>query len=120
MKVIVYCMAAIAALTLHPAPASAKFELETGNDFLTHCSNREEPTFRIGICLGFLKGFIRRDELMSTGQAVCLPNEGVANGQIMDVVLRYLREYPAIRHKELAVLTLHALHEAFPCPQDRK
>lgn len=120
MKLIGYCMAAIAALTALPAPASAKFEIGTGNDFLTHCSDYQKPSFTSGICFGFLEGFIARDYLPSGEQAACLPSPSPTNQQIMDVVLLFLRNNPTYRHREMGVLTWHALHEAFPCPKGRK
>ena len=44
----------------------------------------------------------------------CLP-VGVTNGQMQDVVAKYLTENPEVRHLGAAYLVRQALHEVWPC-----
>jgi hypothetical protein len=45
---------------------------------------------------------------------ICIP-DGVTNGQLEKVVLKYLRDNPATLHIASAYLTAAAIQEAFPC-----
>lgn len=49
-------------------------------------------------------------------RTVCL-GEGVESGQLVDVVIRYLRDHPEIRHASAASMVTVALQRAFPCPR---
>ncbi len=44
----------------------------------------------------------------------CIP-ENVTNGQVSDVVIKYLRDHPEERHILAAILVVKAMAEAFPC-----
>jgi hypothetical protein len=52
--------------------------------------------------------------LMDGMNAACLP-QGVTNGQMVDVICKFLRDNPAERHKLGSDLTMNALVTAFPC-----
>jgi len=99
----------------HPSPAIADEILSNGNAFLSRCSAvtqaRGDP-LDFGFCFGYLKGILDRDEMFE--RKVCVPSE-VTNGQIMDVVLKYMREHPESRHLNPGVQALVALHGPFPC-----
>jgi hypothetical protein len=55
-----------------------------------------------------VKGFV------SERPRVCLRDK-VTAGQVRDVVLKYLSDYPQFRDMPATVLIGLALHEAFPC-----
>ena len=46
----------------------------------------------------------------------CRPNSSTVN-QLIDVVGKYLKENPKIRHVNAGILVLEALQEAYPCPE---
>lgn len=115
---------------------------QTGNDLLNHC--RSEPGFSTGFCLGFIVGHAssyndariggalyrhfapnvnaeelarRKPEVDVVTAAVsqyCLPEKGT-QGQLQDVVVKYLESQPSRRHLPAGILVTVALAEAFPC-----
>lgn len=120
-----------------PATAIA----QTGNDLLNGC--RSEPGFSIGFCLGFIVGHassyndariggalyrhfgqVSADELArrkpevdavtAAASQYCIP-ERVTQGQLQDVVVKYLESQPSRRHLPAGILVTVALAEAFPC-----
>ena len=48
---------------------------------------------------------------------VCAPQDASV-GQIVDIVVKLLKEKPEIRSSPALMLTLIALETAFPCPHD--
>lgn len=111
----------IAANSVNVAAVSAQegtFDVFTGNGFLQTCSGTlaDENAFRLGICFGWLSGFVDRDRLAAgiETRRICQPAKST-NGQLMDVVLKYLRDHPSERHLPISILAYSALIEAFPC-----
>lgn len=45
----------------------------------------------------------------------CLPDDA-ENGQLIRVVLKYIRNHPEVAHQSTAFLIVLALKESFPCP----
>jgi len=45
----------------------------------------------------------------------CFPEKGINNGQAVRIVLKYLNEHPADLHLNQTVLSIAALHNAYPC-----
>jgi Ssp1 endopeptidase immunity protein Rap1a len=80
----------------------------TGNDILSKCN--DENTFPTGTCMGYILGVF---DVLELEQSTC-PGPAT-NGQKVDVVLKYLRENPAIRHSIAPILLLTAAKDAFPC-----
>lgn len=84
----------------------------TGNDFI---NNDDELNFNF--LNAVYKGVIStvagttRD---NNPRLTCFPDRAT-NGQIYDVVKKYIYANPAARHKELTVLATDALVQAFPC-----
>jgi hypothetical protein len=116
----------------------------SGNELLQDC--RSEPGFKSGYCLGFivgsgygysegrqggalyqyfgrslknLKEFQDRaseaDAVSRSAAYYCIPS-GVTQGQMLEVVTKYLEGNPALRHWDATLLVAAALKEAFPCP----
>jgi hypothetical protein len=117
-------------LALSPAPLSAEDEsfLATGNDFLSNCDASGD--LKELVCLGYVRGYISghisgtmsaRYVISSWGrkttdlpQSFCLPTN-FDYKQVVDVVLRFLRDKPNLRHEPLGLLMHHALRTGFPC-----
>ena len=88
----------------------------TGNSLLETCSSvgKADELF----CLGYIGGVADVDGLEGATfperQRSCVP-DNVSNGQLMDVVVKYLKEHPEERHMLAAILIVEALTKAFPC-----
>lgn len=122
----------VCALAAYPAPSLA-FD---GNALLRMC---EKPplSHERGVCNGFIIGASSGIELASlkAGDAAGLPEsdweafrrygqlvagycepERVENGQLVDVVTKFLRDHPEHRHENAAITVAMAFISAFPCP----
>ena len=91
--------------------------IEDGNSLLENCSAAEDRLEYID-CLSYIHGGI--DMLVDMQMAklidkrVCLP-AGVTNGQLKDVVVKYVIEHPEIRHFPAGDLVFLALANNFAC-----
>lgn len=47
-------------------------------------------------------------------QRFCTP-DNVTNGQMEDIVVKYLKDHPDERHMLAAILVVKAMTKAFPC-----
>ncbi len=98
--------------------------LETGNEFLPICAlvGRTgtiaelggETAFRLGACIGVLKGLLYVGEDLSPEDRVCFP-AGATMTQTARVVVSYMERNPAALHRPFEELALKALREAWPC-----
>jgi len=83
---------------------------ETGNQLLEDCTESH--------CLGYIIGvsdtiaFLQSADLLRT--PYCLERH-ITQGQVEDVVTKYLQDHPADRHLAAASLVFHALTDALPC-----
>ena len=94
-----------------------RFDIWTGNGFLQNCADERataENSFRLGICYGYLEGWLARDEGSPKFRLVCRPPTAT-NGQVMAVLIKYLRENPAKRHLPIDTAIIEGLSAAFPC-----
>jgi hypothetical protein len=96
----------------------------TGNDLLEACEN-ETNTFQSARCRGFVEGAVGGYELATNDSSVLAPTDlrlcipqGVTHGQELDVVLKFLRAHPEMRHKSPAALTVLANLDAWACKID--
>ncbi|WP_416832988.1 MAG: Rap1a/Tai family immunity protein [Erythrobacter sp.] len=125
------CLALLGAVAamLQPNSASAQSSfLATGNDFMETCGSSEE--LESLVCLGYVRGYVtghisgtlnaRSFQQTWTPDAplvtdtFCLP-DGFNYQQVVDVILRFLEENPAIRHEPLGLLIHLAMRQNFPC-----
>lgn len=103
-----------------------------GNALLDDCALSERPErttggltkveyMRLGICIGNVEGvretMTMHSTLLPPEAKVCLPAQGISNGQAIRIALKYLRENPEVLHQNRSLLLLKAFHEAFPCPK---
>ena len=70
----------------------------------------DDASFEDGVCYGYVFGVFDSNP----GDLICAPN-GVTGRQLVDIVRKFFKENPEIRHDEAAVLVTVALAEAFPC-----
>lgn len=108
---------ALAVCSAQPARADNSYDVDTGNQYFSGCERYGERGGNAsmwGICVGYLAGFLARHRLQES-RIFCIPATAT-NGQMMDVVIAYLRNNPSVRHHQTSVLMTIALVGAFPCP----
>lgn len=114
-----------------PLSAQTKETLTTGNAFLRTCSIVEKETLTdlesltMIHCLVHVDGFVNGVETeqrfaeaymhQEVPLPFCVP-ESVELGQMIRIVLKYIRDNPAEANKYTAVLITRALGKAYPCP----
>jgi hypothetical protein len=65
-------------------------------------------------CYAYVHGFDEGVGLVSTAP-YCAPQE-VANGQMVRILMKFIRDNPAKAHLSTGLLFLEAMKGAFPCP----
>jgi hypothetical protein len=107
---------------------------KSGNAFVRFCSavdkdkNTEEEIPHVWGCLGYVEGLV---EGMDGGyffyensmkgpvtRAFCVPPD-TSHGQLVRIVLKFIRNNPEEAHKRTAFLIVEAINKAFPCPAPR-
>ncbi|MGC2464984.1 MAG: Rap1a/Tai family immunity protein [Candidatus Acidiferrum sp.] len=88
----------------------------TGNDLLESCESTGH--FEQAFCFGYITGVTDTDAMDGAAfpdrRRSCVA-ENVSNGQVKDVVVKYLRDHPEERHLLAAILIVKAMSQAFPC-----
>jgi hypothetical protein len=113
-----------------PYFASCETPDVSGNAFLRVCSSVEhdiQTQIEMGYvvsCAAYITGFIDGVKFGTsyaadkTGKKIpsllCFPDE-VETGQIMKILLKYIRDNPAEAHQRTDILLVNALRQAFPC-----
>ncbi len=113
-----------------PAQTRVETYSTSGNAFLRLCSAIDadkatggELADVIG-CLGFVSGFMTGVEAETglviakmgnkTPKMFCRP-PNVEHGQVVRIVLKYIRNHPEESHQVMELIMVSALTEAFPC-----
>jgi hypothetical protein len=118
--------AAAFALALSPVPAAAydeRYQMATGNDYFAVCTSPELDdkelclTFTVGVTRGLITGEYASQ--LKSGQKIartifCIP-ASANNQQILDVILKFLRDRLDVRDVDTTSLIWRALFGAFPC-----
>ena len=106
MKRIVLTLALFAAVL--PAHAQRVSKID-GNRLMGLCTGKEPK-----LCEAYVSGVA--DAIAEEGPArrACLPTT-VVTQQMVDVVVKYLRNTPEQRDRSGAYLSYHALEKAWPC-----
>ena len=97
----------------------------TGNEFMTLCDTTSGNRFiesNLDKCRMYLNGYAQAMMAARWYAAgsdkrarECVPNlDDVTNQQLLDVVLKYLRDVPGTRQYRIGVLTYSAINEAWP------
>ena len=89
---------------------------ETGNTLYQKCQGN---ITQLSLCIGYIGGAYDGIAAMQdqTGQRIICPPAGVTQGQMRDIVVKYLQYHPETRNELAADLTALALGAAFPCPR---
>jgi hypothetical protein len=98
MKKLIFALVTYVALT-----AFAQHK-QDGNELLVHIN--EETSFSYAVALGYIRGV--------SDSMACIPSQ-VNNGQLVDIVKKYLEQNPESRHEYRGVLVIRALSKAYPC-----
>jgi len=109
-------------LLLHVEPTFAG-----GNDILNQCTaaqralngdedvNYSDAMFCVGLVQGVTSTLILTQ---LTGHALtCIPEDGIRTEQVVRIFIKYLSANPEQLHHNETYLVVHALQEAFPCPE---
>lgn len=125
MKCILPIVFALLALP-HPSSAASS----DGNKLLEDCGAIERlmdggkstsNSTGMGFCLGLMQGITNSNmiyQVRAPGkELLCLPKNGIENGQAARVVVKYLRDHPEQLHENDFVLAMRALRDAFPCSE---
>ena len=64
-----------------------------------------------GYCIGYIVAIVDMFE-----NSVCWPRETVKNGQLVDVVIKWLNDHPESLHLPASHAITKAMQQAFPCP----
>src|SRR5262245_31054242 len=105
--VFVALLATRGAAVAQPDTNSANFILPACREYFSDDTNIQNP-FRAGRCAGII------ETLRFTGFRTCIPQE-TTNGQVGNVLLRYLDQHPQRLHENFKVLAVEALQRAWPC-----
>jgi hypothetical protein len=94
------------------APSQAQqANIGVGNDFFAMCDSPRDVQTGL-VCLSYMRGVT--DGLTSDGSWKCVPL-GVTYQQRQDILLKYLKENPSVRHLPTASLSRLSLLVAFDC-----
>jgi len=116
---------ALTALTIMPVNAGE--ELDSANFLLPYCktavAKASPSTFLEGLCVGKIVTAAQIAELIfrpgrriAKDEFKCLEvPDGVANSELIRVVIKYVEATPERMHKPLHVLALDAFFDAWPC-----
>jgi hypothetical protein len=88
------------------------YALNTGNDLMDLCSDKNND-IRLGECIGYIRGV---GDTMNMLDGIWVNVNPPTNRQLVDVILKYLRDYPATRNSSAAAIVMRALQKAFPSP----
>jgi hypothetical protein len=93
----------------------------SGNTFLSTCALAanlpsvgeitDAEVFAIRVCFSYVRGLDDGMGVLRT--PFCEPH--VTNAQLLQILLKYIRDNPEKAHLRTAVLYLAAMEEAFPC-----
>jgi hypothetical protein len=105
-----------------------------GNKLLDQCELEESAhsgqlsphdQWEAAHCLGYVAGafdaIIMRDAAYpvfcpgKVRKAICIPKDGPSTGQVIRIVLKFLKDHPERLHERADLLIDDALRQAFPC-----
>jgi hypothetical protein len=95
---------------------------ESGNAFLSVCEHPEgfyESGKRFGCVVGLDNGVETAFAMLGQAQPYCLA-DGVTNGQMMNILTKFIKDHPGQADVTTVTLEILALADAFPCKQPSK
>jgi len=93
----------------------------TGNDWIDVCSSKDKTTktFCALYFGGLIDGVNINSDIFKTEKVFCFPESGTPY-QAVDIFVKYLRDHPEERHKDLKVVSTLSMINAFPCKKVSK
>jgi hypothetical protein len=95
---------------LSPEIALGQDGFLSGNELYQKCTAEAVGK---SYCVGYVTGIA---DVMQISKSLCVP-DGVTVGQMVDVIVKYLRDHPEKRHYSVAAATFNTLSQTFPCPK---
>lgn len=103
--------------------------IENGNSLAEFCKERPKPTslewFHFGMCGGYILGVkdfeettklaLKAAKMEDKRDLKFCVDQRVTNGQLVDVVNKFLKDNPDLLHLNAAMLIVGALAHSFPC-----
>lgn len=97
-----------------------------GNELMSKCldaqqvaDNQKDLTYssavNTGFCIGFSQGVQNTLQFFPKEAGICFPKDGIAAGQSMRIILKYLQDNPSQLHQKDTVLAVIAFKKAYPC-----
>ena len=115
-----FYLSALAALT-PPAAAETPSKFTTGNVLYQDCTATAGEVAKLvggAHCVSYIIGVADAHTAMTviskTSPLFCIPG-GATPGQLMDIVVGFLKSQPAKRHYMASTLVIMALSESLPC-----
>jgi hypothetical protein len=111
-----FLFASVLLLLVSASAHAQRISTMTGNDLLESCGSAGH--FGQAFCLGYVAGVTDLDgpdgSAFPERRRSCVA-ENVSNGQVRDVVVKYLKDHPEERHIQASILIVKAMAQAFPC-----
>jgi len=96
-----------------------------GKSLLKQCTSAEKfintneitSEFDIGMCFGLLQGVRNTMQILAVDGSIkiCMPKNGIDNGQATKVVVSYLKDHPESLDDNAVTLIMLAMIDAYPC-----
>jgi hypothetical protein len=130
ISLLLLCSSATVSSQDSSAQTSREFPSTSGNAFLRICPvvDKDRMTHEDVVnaveCVSYIEGFVsgvQQEVAFAHVVGKIKPptlfchTEVAENGQLVRVVLKYIRNHPEEAHKDTAFLAAEALREAFPC-----
>lgn len=95
-----------------PLYRGAHKSFSNGNELWLQCNSGAQSD-GYALCAAYIVGVADVFQAQN-GNNICVPPDAIV-GQVADVVTKYLREHPELRHCSSQSLIWVALTDAFPC-----
>jgi hypothetical protein len=101
------------------ARAQSTSAFENGESLLMLCESGPPKglPIQMGMCIGYVTAISDAHSypLSIGGHRICMPKRPIARGEVLDIVVKWLRNNPRERHHAAPYLVSKALAETFPC-----
>lgn len=100
-------------------PSAARADDYTGNKILSDCDTNS-GAWSAGACFGRIVAVLNTFDLITetSGKSpIICARPNVTNGQMVDIVVAWLKRHPEKRDLDYTVVTIAAAVDAFPCPK---
>lgn len=113
--------ALVVAMGLLASTATAQTNPHSGSAWLESCTQKYSEALYV-LCLGFVQGAEAAHDIDTRVGGMppffCMPQQ-VSYGQMVQVVVKYLKDRPQELHEPFGALVYKAFRQAFPCPRGK-